>query len=163
MLTLPKIVERAELHYVAVAEKVTLPFGPMIDGAMGEAAGWLEQNGVEEFGPAIFKYNLIDMPRLEIEFGFLVQSAPAAHGRVTAGVLPAGRYVTVKYFGHYDDLESVTAVVIGWAKQKGIEWDSTGGPDGERFVARYEVYYNGPMDEPDPAKWETDIFIKVRD
>ena len=51
---------------------------------------------------------------------------------------------------------------IGWARLRGIEWDSTPGPSGERFVSRFEIYHNGPMDEPDPQKWETEIWIKAK-
>lgn len=161
MLTLPRIVEREAQHYAAVSAEVHIPFGEQIGPLMGEAAGYLAGTG-SDFGPAVFKYNVIDMPRLEVELGFVTPSAVAGNARVRPGVLPAGRYVTTTYFGHYDNLESVTAVVIGWAKQKGIEWDSTPGPDGESFVSRVEIYPNGPDDEPDPEKWETQIFIKIR-
>ena len=162
MLTLPRIVERAETHYVAVAQGVTIPFGEVIDPLMGEAAGFLEASGMTDFGPAIFKYNVVDMPRLDMEFGFIVDRPQAGNDRVRAGVLPAGRYATLTYTGPYDDLESVTAVLIGWAKEKSINWDSTPGPKGEAFVARFEIYLNGPMDEPDPQKLETEIWIKIR-
>jgi hypothetical protein len=29
-------------------------------------------------------------------------------------------------------------------------------------VSRVEIYPNGPDDEPEPEKWETQIYIKVR-
>jgi effector-binding domain-containing protein len=163
MLTLPRIVERAATHYAAVAQEVRMPFDEAIGPLMGEVAGYLDGAGIAGFGPAVFKYNVIDMPRLEIEFGFVTPGPVAGNERVTAGVLPAGKYVTVTYLGHYDDLESVTAVVIGWAKQKGMEWDSTQTGSGDRFVSRLEIYNNGPDDEPDPQKWETEIWIKLRD
>lgn len=162
MMTLPKIVERAAQHYAAVSAEVRMPFGEAIGPLMGEAAGYLDGAGVRGFGPAVFKYNVIDMPRLEVELGFVTPSAVAGNGRVKPGVLPAGKYATVTYFGHYDNLERVTGVVFGWAKQTGVEWDSTGGPNGETFASRFEIYPNGPDDEPDPEKWETQIFIKVR-
>ena len=73
-----------------------------------------------------------------------------------------GNYVTLTYFGHYDNLEKVTGTVINWAQEQGIEWDSTPGPTGERFASRFEIYANGPMDEPDPNKWETQIWIKTK-
>lgn len=162
MLTLPKIVERAEQRYFAVAEEVRIPFGPMIDGAMGQVADWLGTRGKVP-GIAMFKYNVIDMPRLEMEFGFLDDLAATGEGRVAGGILPAGHYATLTYLGPYDDLESVTAMLMGWARHRGIDWDSTTGPAGERFVSRFELYPNGPMDEPDPQKWETQIFIRIRD
>lgn len=34
-------------------------------------------------------------------------------------------------------------------------------PHGDSFVSRFELHPNGPMGEPDPGKWETQIFIKI--
>jgi effector-binding domain-containing protein len=162
MMTTPKIVERPATHYAAVSQEVRMPFGEVIGPLMDEAAGYLASTG-KPFGPAVFRYDVIDMPRLEMQFGFVTPDAVAGNGRVKPGVLPAGRYVTVTYVGPYDDLEKVTGQVIGWARDNGVEWDSTSTASGERFVSRLEIYLNGPMDEPDPQKWETEIWIKVRD
>ena len=162
MLTLPSLVERAAQPYVAIREKVTIPFTPVIDKVMPEVAGWLQAKGVERFGPAVFRYNVIDMPRLDVEMGFAPPEPLKGEGRVIAGVLPAGRYATLTHWGHYDKLIDATAVLIGWARLREYAWDSTPGPDGERFASRFELYPNGPMDTPDPEKWETQIFIKVR-
>jgi hypothetical protein len=162
MPTLPRLVDRGATHYAAVAAEVRIPFGEAIGPLMGEAAGYLAGAGVQGFGPAVFRYDVIDMPRLEMQFGFVTPTAVAGNGRVKAGVLPAGKYVTLTYFGHYDNLEKVTGTVINWAAAQGIKWDSTPGPNGDRFASRFEIYPNGPMDEPDPAKWETQIWIKTR-
>ena len=162
MLTLPRIVERKATHYAAAAAEVSIPFGDAIGPLMDEAAGYLESAGVKDFGPAVFKYDVIDMPRLEMQFGFVTPEAVKGNDRVKAGVLPAGKYVTVTYVGPYDDLEQATAVVIGWARLVGVEWDSTSDATGERFVSRFEIYNNGPMDEPNPNKFETEIWIKTR-
>ena len=162
MLTLPKIVERKATHYAAVAAEVSIPFGDAIGPRMDEAARYLDAAAVKDFGPAVFKYDVIDMPRLEMQFGIVTPHAVAGNGSVKPGILPAGRYVTVTYVGPYDDLEQATAVVIGWARLVGVEWDSTQAEGGERFVSRFEIYNNGPMDEPDPHKFETEIWIKTR-
>jgi hypothetical protein len=162
VLTLPKIVDRAETHYAAIAQELRIPFGEAVGPLLDEAAGYLSGAGGGSFGPAVFRYDVIDMPRLEMQLGFVTPKAVAGNDRVKPGILPAGKYVTVTYTGPYDDLESVTAVVIGWARQKAIEWDSTPGPNGEHFASRFEIYLNGPVDEPDPQKWQTEIWIKTR-
>lgn len=162
MLTLPRIVERQATHYAAVAAEVRIPFGDAIGPRMDAAAGYLDGAGVKDFGPALFKYDVIDMPRLEMQFGFVTPAPVAGNDSVKPGVLLAGKYVNVTYVGPYEDLEQATAVVIGWARLVGVEWDSTGGPDGERFASRFEIYNNGPMDEPDPNKFETEIWIKAK-
>jgi effector-binding domain-containing protein len=163
VLTLPKLVDREAQPYVAIRERVSIPFGPAIDKAMPEIAGWLAAKGVQKFGPAIFKYNIINMPDLEIEFGFTPEQTLEGDVRVISAMLPAGKYATVTYFGHYDDLIHVTGLLVAWGRYNNVEWDSTARSDGEHFVSRFELYPNGPMDEPDPQKWETQIFIKVRD
>ena len=162
MLTLPKIVEREATHYAAVPAEVRIPFGEAIGPLMGEAIGYLDGAGIKGFGPALFKYDVIDMPRLELELGFVTPGPVAGNGRVRPGTLPAGKYATVTYTGHYDNVMDATATLIGWAKEKGVEWDSTPGSNGERFVSRFEIYPNGPDDEPDPNKWITEIWIKVK-
>jgi effector-binding domain-containing protein len=162
MLTEPRIVERPETHYAAVAAEVRIPFGEQIGPLMDEAASYLASSGAGDFGPALFRYRVIDMPRLEVDFGFVTGSPVAGNERVRPGVLPAGRYVTVTYVGPYHDLERVTGTVIDWARQNEVEWDSIAGPDGDHFASRFEIYNNGPDDEPDPQKWETEIWIKAR-
>jgi effector-binding domain-containing protein len=157
----PKIVEREATHYAAVSAEVRIPFGEAIGPLMGEAAAYCASTG-GAFGPAMMKYDVIDMPRLEMQFGFVTPNAVAGNARVKAGILPAGKYVTLTYFGHYDNIERVTGTVINWAREHGIEWDSTPGPNGERFASRFEIYPNGPDDEPDPNKWETQIWIKTK-
>jgi hypothetical protein len=57
----------------------------------------------------------------------------------------------------------VNALMIGWAREKGIAWDATDEPDGDHFAARMEIYHNSPDEEPDPEKWETTLRIKVKD
>lgn len=162
MLTLPRIVDRAATPYAAIPAEVSIPFGEAIGPLMGEAAGYLGASGVGAFGPAVFKYDVIDMPRLEIELGFVTPGPVDGNGRVKSGLLPAGKYATVTYTGHYDNVMDATATLIGWAKEKGIEWDSTSDAKGEHFVSRFEIYPNGPDDEPDPNKWITEIWIKVK-
>lgn len=162
MLSGPKIVERPATHYAAVTREVRIPFGEAIGPAMGEVAGYLESAQVAAFGPAIFKYDLIDMPRLVIQFGFVTPGPVPGAGSVRAGVLPAGRYVTATYTGHYDNVEKATGEVIAWAREHKVEWDSAPDGSGERFVSRFEIYPNGPDDEPDPSKWVTEIWIKAK-
>ena len=163
MLTLPKLVARPAQPYVAIREKVVIPFNDAVDRVMPELFGTLKRKGIEGAGPVFFKYNIIKMPELEVEFAVPVATLVATDGRLVAGVLPAGRYAEVTYWGPYDKLMDVNAVLIGWARQCGIEWDVKEASDGDHFAARFEIYHNDPSEEPDPNKWETTVAIKVRD
>jgi effector-binding domain-containing protein len=163
MLTLPTIVERAAQPYVAIRRRVTIPFDAVIGATMDAMFGAVKEQALQPVGPAFFKYNIVNMPDLEIDFGVPVAGVTAVSGPLIGGTLPAGRYAQTTYWGHYDNLMDVNAILIGWAREKGLVWDATTGSDGDHFVSRFEMYPNSPEEEPDPNKWETTVAIKIRD
>lgn len=165
MLTLPEIVERGPQPYVAVRERVSLgAMKPAVDRAFQKLFGWLGANGVEPAGAAFFKYNLIDMAgAFEVEFAVPVAREVEGGGEVAAAVLPAGRYAQVTWTGPYDALVDVNAVLVGWAKEKGVRWDTQQTLEGDRFAARIEIYENNPAEVEDPKDLVTTVAIKVAD
>ena len=164
MLTLPKIVERAAQPYVGMRRTVKIPFGEVIDATLPRLFEWVGAHRVEPAGPPFFKYNLIDMANgLEIDFGVPTATLLEPDETVVTGTLPAGRYATLTFHGHYDKLMDATAVLVGWAKERAVEWDSEMTPEGEKFASRLEIYPNDPREVPNPDDWETEIWIKVRD
>ena len=161
-LTLPTIIERAAQPYVAARRNVTIPFDEAIGPAVSEVLAWLAAQGTEPDGPLFIKYNVIDMPRLEIEIGFPTSRLlPASDGFIT-GTLPEGRYQTLTYHGHYDELVHVTAMFQAWGAVDGVTYDSEPAPEGERFACRLEIYTNDMASFP-PAQWETILAVKLRD
>ena len=98
-----------------------------------------------------------------VAFAFITPGPVAGTPSVKPGMLPAGKYVTATHTGSYDNLERATGEVIAWAKANGVRWESNPEGSGERFVSRFEIYPNGPDDEPDPNRWVTEIWIKTRD
>lgn len=162
MLTLPKLVDRPEQSYLAIRREVKIPFDDVIGSIMSELFGALNTAGVQPLGPVFFKYDIVRMPELVIEFGVPVAAGTIPSGPLVGGTLPAGKYAQTTYWGHYDNLMDVNAILIGWAKERHIQWDATEMPDGDHFVCRLEEYPNGPNDEPDPEKWETTVAIKLR-
>lgn len=163
MLTIPQIINRTAQRYVAVRLPVSIPFGDAMDPAFDELFSAFSRAGVEPNGMEFIKFNLIDMPRLEIEVGMSTNAAIPLSGRLIEGELPAGRYVSLTYTGSYADLMDVTAMLVGWAKEKGVKWDSHQTPDGEKFACRLEVHNNNPSIEPDPAKLQTTLLFKLAD
>lgn len=163
MLTLPGIVERSAQPYVAIRQRVRIPFGEVVGPVMGELFEAINVKGIQPVGPVFFKYNIVAMPDLEMDFGVPVAAPVVAEGRLVSGTLSAGRYAELTYWGHYDNLTDVNAVLIGWARQRGIVLDATEAPHGEHFAARLEIYHNGPDEEPDPDKWKTTLIIKIKD
>lgn len=167
MLTLPEIIEKDAVPFVAIRRNVALPFDDEVPGILAELDARMAALGVAAAGPIFFKHNIVVMPELEMDFGVPVERPvdPQAAGAagVISGELPAGRYAETTYFGHYDNLIAVNGILIDWARYAGHRFDSVVKPDGEHFVCRLETYHNSPDEEPDPAKWKTSVSIKLAD
>lgn len=161
MLTMPEIVEWGPKPYVAVRLPVVMPFGKEIDPAFDELFEAFANAGVEPHGIEFIKFNLVDMPRLEIETGITTDAAIPMTGRLVSGVLPKGRYARVTYTGPYEGLYDATAMLVGWAKEKGIRWDAGTTEKGDVFASRLELHDNNPSTEPDPAKLRTTLLFKL--
>ncbi|AKC87074.1 GyrI-like domain-containing protein [Pseudoxanthomonas suwonensis] len=163
MLTLPEVVERPATPYLALKKQVTLPFDAEIPAILDRLFSYLHTNGLQPAGPVFFKHNVVDMPRLEMEFGVPLEHPVDADGDFTSGVLPAGRYAEITYFGPYDDLIAVNGVLIGWARHAGLAFDSRQQADGEWFAHRSEIYHNSPDEELDSRNLRTTVTIKLKD
>ncbi|WCM27384.1 GyrI-like domain-containing protein [Sphingomonas sp. QA11] len=163
MLSLPQIVHRTTTPYVAIKAQLTLPFGNEVSTIIGRLFGLLEQERLAEEGPIFFRHNLVAMPLIEMEIGVPTNRVIEQRGDIVSGLLPAGRYAEVTYFGPYDDLVTVNGVLMGWASHVGLEFDSKSRRDGEWFANRLEIYHNSPAEEPDARKLKTSIAIKLVD
>lgn len=161
MLTMPKTINLGPKSYVAVRLPVTIPFAEEIDPAFEELFDAFKRAGVEPDGMEFVKFNLIDMPRLEIEVGMTTDAAIPLTGRLVSGTLPQGQFISMTHTGSYHGLYDATAMLIGWAKETGVEWDVEKTPQGDRFACRLEVHKNNPSIEADPAKLVTTILIKL--
>ena len=78
-----------------------------------------------------------------------------------AGTLPAGRYVTLHHVGAPETLAGATASLLDWAAAKGLAFDVSPSPEGERWGCRLEIYLTDPRDEPDMSKWETRLAFRL--
>ncbi|WP_197491917.1 GyrI-like domain-containing protein [Rhizobium bangladeshense] len=163
MLTLPTIIARPAVPYVAVKRTVTLPFDDEVPSILGDLFDFISARGLRETGPVHFKHNVVVVPELEMEFAVPVDRVIEGHGSFVSGILPAGRHAEITYFGPYDDLLSVNGVLIGWASHAGLVFDARPQGAGEWFAGRYEIYHNSPAEEPDPQKLKTTVSIKLKD
>lgn len=165
----PKVVERSEQPYLGLKGVVTVQAVATIADRLPELFAWLGERGVEPVGAPFFKYDVIAMgDRLEIEVGVPVAAGLPSlgvpvDGDVFADVLPAGRYAVVHHVGHPDELMDVTGALLEWAADQGLEWDVVEAADGEHWGCRLEVYGTDPAEEPDLAKWETDLVFRLAD
>jgi effector-binding domain-containing protein len=164
MLT-PVIAERPAQPYVAIRAQVTMQtMDTVLAPLLPQVFAWLRERNIPSAGPPFWKYNVIDMDRLlEVEVGVPVTVRVDGDDKVLAGVLPFGRYATVRYTGHPNGLISAIASLREWARQEGLTWDMTDTPDGERWAARLEIYETDPSVEPDMTKWSTQLAFRLAD
>ena len=80
-----------------------------------------------------------------------------------AGVLPAGRYATLRHVGDPSTVIAATAGLRDWAATKGLKWDMVPSASGERWGARLEIYLTDPETEPDMTKWVTELAFRLAD
>jgi effector-binding domain-containing protein len=158
----PEITERSAQPYVAIAASVTIAtLGTDVPPLNGEVFRWLAARGIAPAGPPFWRYTVVDMDRgLEVEAGVTVASPAAGEdGRVLAGVLPAGRYVTMRHVGPPESLGDATAGLLSWAQAQGLTFDT----DGTRWGCRLEIYLTDPVAQPDRTKWETELSFRLAD
>jgi len=156
----PQVETRTERPYMgihAVARMEELP--TVIPQLIGEVFSWLGQHGMQPNGAPLIRYNVINMEsELDIDIGVPVASASASgNSRVSAKMLPAGRYATLLHVGPYDKLMAANAALIDWAKAQGLQWDRWDDPKGDAFAARYESYLSEPGEKPE----RTEVAIKL--
>lgn len=161
----PEIAERPAQPYVAISAEVAMrDIGTTLPPLHQQVFAWLRERDIPAGGAPFWKYNVIDMERLlEVEVGVPVTAPVDGDGRVIAGVLPAGRYATLRHTGHPDSLLGATVSLLEWAEREGLTWDRTSTPEGERWAARLEIYETDPADEPDMTKWTTQLAFRLSD
>ena len=162
--TEPKLENRSEQPYVGIRSQV--PMGEMpniIPQHIDEVAGWLGQQGVEPDGPPIIRYHSCPTEAsmagmLDIAVGWPVAKPLTGNGRIVADALPAGQYASLVYTGVENGVPA-NGLLIDWANDNGIQWNSWDVELGEAFAGRVEYLLDGPDDDPDPANWDTEVAI----
>ncbi|HKU41513.1 MAG TPA: GyrI-like domain-containing protein [Polyangiales bacterium] len=159
-----QIIERPDQAYAGIAAELTLAaVSKAIDAQFPALFAWLAERRLQPAGAPFLRYYRIDMAKtLDLEFGVPVAREIEPAGEVRAGTLPAGRYAVLIHEGPYDGLRDANAALLEWAAKQHIELDATPTPTGNRFACRLETYLSDPRAEPNPAKWQTEVAIKIR-
>jgi effector-binding domain-containing protein len=109
------------------------------------------------------RYHVINMAaKMDVELGVPVDGALPGNGRVKAETLPAGRYASLIYQDVKRGVEA-NGALLRWGAEQGLQWDRWQTPEGDAFGGRIERYLTDPEHEPDPAKWETEVAIRLVD
>lgn len=164
--TEPKIDTRAEQPYVGIRTQTPMKgMFKVIDKLFKELEKWAKQHSIIPSDAPFLRYHVIDMEgMMDIEVGYPVASpltaAQIADERVTAGVVPAGRYASLVYIGNgYIGNKTL----VEWARDNGHVWDAWDDPAGHAFRSRYERYLTDPKVQPLKSKWEVEVAIKLAD
>lgn len=89
---------------------------------------------------------------MEMEAGVMVPEAITGSGEIVAGTLPGGRAATTLFIGHYQGLAAAHNELAAWARQQNRAAVAGG---------VWEVYLTNPGNEPDPARWRTQLYLAV--
>ncbi len=160
----PQIQTRAAQPYVGIRATVTMAtIGSAVDSGFPELFGWLASQGIAPGGPPFIRYLVIDMAGdLQIELGVPVSAPVTGSGRIQPGVLPGGSYAVLRHTGPYDGLVASNDALQQWAAGQGVRFETSDTPQGSAWGSRVEFYLTDPSQEPDPAKWETDVAYLTR-
>ncbi len=164
MMTKPKLEDRTEQHYVGIRTQVPMKaLRKVIPQLHGEVFAFLDKQGVDPAGAPFIRYHVIDMEALlDIEMGVPVATPISGDERVSAGVLPAGRYAALVYTGVRNGIKGNKAL-LDWGAEQGLVWDRYASDRGDGFGGRIESYLTDPADEPNRARWETEVAIRLAD
>jgi len=162
MITEPTLEHRDQKQYAVIRQHLSIPFGPLLGPLWKEVSEWLASKGTTPSGPPIIRYLTTDMEKgLDIEVGFPVSATAPKEGRISAVILPAGRYAVTVHSGPYDDLAAATAELLAWAEKNGIVWQTSILDNVEWWTARIESYLTDPDKVPNPQKWQTELAFLV--
>lgn len=164
MLSQPEVVRRAGMTYAFIALSAPMSLlSSVAPEGFSRLFDLLEASSIAPTGPAFMNYRRIDMDGvIDFEIGAPVAEAGLVGHGLQFGTLPGGDFGRLIHTGTYDKLVDANGALIAWAQAEEIFWDARRAPDGEIFACRLETYVTGPMDDPDPAGWTTEIAIKIK-
>jgi len=156
----PRLDHRPEQPYMGIRTQTPMKGMFKVVGKLfKELNAWAKQNGLRPAGPPFLRYHVIDMAgEMDIEVGIPVETPLPGDGRVSAGVLPAGRFASLVYIGNG---YTGNKTLIEWARDNGHAWDRWDDPKGDGFRCRYESYLTDPAVEPRKTKWQVEVAIKL--
>lgn len=130
--------------------RLTLPIadiGRRYPALLREVWDHARRVGATPSGPPYAYYHRVDGEEADLEAGVPVAAPARGGGRVVAGTRPGGRAVCATHHGPYDTLGKTYQALRGWAEEAGHTLDT----------AMWESYATDPQEEPDPARWRTDV------
>ncbi|MDA0564619.1 GyrI-like domain-containing protein [Streptomonospora sp. S1-112] len=158
----PRHETRAAQPYVAIPAKVT---GRGRAAALvAEVQEWLRRRGVGAAGPPFLRYWVIGQGDREhiIEVGAPVreQVPVEGDGRVVAGFIPEGSYVTLAHTGDPERIDTAHALLQDWASGQGLAWVNRGEGPNQVWGGRFEFLLSAPVGASGPCSVEISYLVR---
>lgn len=164
MLSELRVEHRNEQPYAAIRRRVAMQAIPKdLPPLIFRVLNWVQENKLEEAGPAFFRYLSMDNGVLDVEVGVPLKQWPTGSGEVIAGSFPAGKYLTARHTGSYNNLPKSHMAMDEYAKENGLQPGTVKGEAGQIWGTRAEFYVTDPMVEKDESKWITDLALLLQD
>jgi effector-binding domain-containing protein len=145
----PQLEQRGEQPYAALRLPVTADrFEAAVDAGWLELFARLSDAGVDPAGDPFIRYLAIDPGgrSLEIELGVPVSAPVEGDELIRPGLLPAGRYLTLRHTG--PRVREAHAALVEWAAANGVELDGRQTAGGTAWWrSRLERYLDPARDE----------------
>ena len=88
---------------------------------------------------------------IEFECAIPVAAPFAGHGDVKPGSVGGGEAVVCTHVGPYDTIGQTWEAMMAWVERTGTDAGRRG----------WESYLTDPGEEPDPAKWVTEVCMPL--
>ncbi len=121
--------------------------GQAISAAFGELYAYLGAQRISG-GPPFCLYREFAPDRVVCDAGTAVEVAPPETDRVKVIELPGGRVARALHTGPYEQIATSYAELNRWIEAQGERPGPT----------MWEVYLTDPETEPDPDRWQTEIY-----
>lgn len=150
-----KTIDLPARYYIGVRETVTFDkITEFFKNSLGPAFEAVQSKNIETAGMPCGLYFVWDMEnnRTDMAGAIPVKTKAEIEG-FTTFELPAGKALTVDYYGDYSGSEAAHNAIDRYAEANGIR---TGMPVVEEYVT-------DPEQEPDPSRWLTRIFYPIEE
>ena len=141
----PTAVGRATVDVAGISGWLGLTYGAVFS--------YLGSHGMTPAGPPFARFHFVDEGRCEAEAGVPVPEPIEGKGDVIPSVLPGGLAAATLHVGPYEAMEPAYKALTSWVDEQG----------GETTGDAWEVYFTDPQEEPDPAKWKTEVVLPYRE
>lgn len=145
---------KLKARHTAAIRLTTPPseIGSAFERVLGEVLSYLDEVGVRPAGPPFARYFDFSAEEADLEIGFPVRNRVSGTERIAGGELPGGLAAVTVHQGSYDGLERAHDEIGHWVLARGHD---PAGPV-------WEVYRTDPREEPNQARWETEVIWPLR-